>query len=91
LARNRLHYADPTRSAASALANECMPGMSASCSGMRFLGKGLQETPRLHVELMPTSDTLALLVPIALLLVAIRRNNGVLAALILLVLFIVRL
>ena len=40
---------------------------------------------------MPTTDTLALIVPLVLLLVAIRRNSGVFAALILLGLFIVRL
>jgi hypothetical protein len=37
------------------------------------------------------SDMFALLVPIALLALAIRKNTGVLAALILLVLFLVRL
>jgi hypothetical protein len=40
---------------------------------------------------MHTSDMLALVVPLVLLLVAIRRHSGVLAALILLVLFIARL
>ena len=40
---------------------------------------------------MPHTDMLALLVPLVLLLVAIRRHTGVLAALILLMLFIVRL
>ena len=40
---------------------------------------------------MPHSDLLALLVPIVLLVLAIRRNTGILAALILLVLFLVRL
>jgi len=40
---------------------------------------------------MQHSDLLALLVPIALLALAIRRNTGVLAALILLVLFLLRL
>ena len=40
---------------------------------------------------MQHSDMLALLVPIVLLVLAIRRNTGVLAALILLVLFLVRL
>jgi hypothetical protein len=40
---------------------------------------------------MPHSDLLALLVPIVLLALAIRRNTGILAALILLVLFLVRL
>jgi hypothetical protein len=37
------------------------------------------------------SDLLALLVPLALLALAIRRNTGILAALILLVLFLVKL
>lgn len=40
---------------------------------------------------MQHSQILALLVPVVLLVVAIRRNTGVLAALILLVLFLVRL
>lgn len=40
---------------------------------------------------MPFPDVLALLVPLALLVLAIRRHTGVLAALILLVLFLVRL
>ena len=40
---------------------------------------------------MQHSDLFALLVPIALLALAIRRNTGVLAALILLLLFLVRL
>ncbi len=40
---------------------------------------------------MQHSQILALLVPVVLLVLAIRRNTGVLAALILLVLFLVRL
>ena len=44
----------------------------------------------MHATAMFSPDTLALLVPIVLLVVAIRRNTGVLAALILLILFIVK-
>jgi hypothetical protein len=40
---------------------------------------------------MQHSQIFALLVPVALLVLAIRRNTGILAALILLVLFLVRL
>jgi hypothetical protein len=40
---------------------------------------------------MPSIDTLTLLVPLLLLAIAIRRNSGVFAAIILLILFIVRL
>jgi hypothetical protein len=46
----------------------------------------------LHVSLalqMPSADLLALIVPLVLLVVAIRRNTGVLAAILLLILFIV--
>ena len=44
----------------------------------------------MHSTVMFSPDTLALVVPIVLLVVAIRKNTGVLAALILLTLFIVR-
>jgi hypothetical protein len=40
---------------------------------------------------MQHTDMFALIVPVALLVLAIRKNTGVLAALILLVLFLVRL
>jgi hypothetical protein len=45
----------------------------------------------LHVSLalqMPSTDLLALIVPVVLLVVAIRRNTGVMAAILLLILFI---
>jgi hypothetical protein len=44
----------------------------------------------MHSTVMFSPEALTLLVPIVLLVVAIRRNTGVLAALILLTLFIVR-
>jgi hypothetical protein len=59
------------------------------------LSTGLTENvASLHVSLalqMPSTDLLALIVPLVILVVAIRRNTGVLAAILLLMLFIVTL
>jgi hypothetical protein len=52
--------------------------------------KGLTERC-VPTGIMPSNDMLALVVPLLLLVIAIRRNSGVLAAILLLTLFIVRL
>lgn len=66
--------------------------MSAFRGVLRSYGMGLPDNvASLHVSLalqMPSTDLLALIVPVVLLVVAIRRNTGVMAAILLLILFI---
>ena len=89
--RSPLLYAQSMRSASVLTSDADVYRMSASCGEIRSPRYGVsQGEHHLATGTMPT-DILALAVPLLLLVIAIRRNSGVLAALILLTLFIVRL
>ena len=82
-----LHYANLGRSAS----HECHDRLSALAGDLRSRGKGLSlRTVRWCTAPLPLYSMIALVVPLALLLVAIRRNSGVFAAFLLLLLFAAR-